>query len=581
MKLLVQNAVLIIILFSFTMCTGNKRKQFEYAGGSLVLSLENEPSSFIARNIVDFYSATLVNQVLEGIVRLDPKTLAPAPGLAKNWEVSADGLLITFTIRDDVYFHPHPDLEENRHLTIDDIIYNIEIACKKTEKGNPTVPYQLIFNNISGASEFHDGTTDNITGISSKDEYLIIELVSPEPSFIDKLAMVNAAITAPELIKNGKEGDLIGTGPFRLARISDEEGSTKIILTKNAYYYEMDKNGCALPYLDSVVFIVEEQSERRLELFEKGTTHMVYGLPPSKITVILDEKMDDFNKTPPKYELVRSPILATHYYQFNLLKDHFKDVRVRQAISYAIDREYIVKNILKNQAYGPGFGGMIPPDAFSGYDFDRIKNDAGYSYNPSKAKKLFAEAGYPMGEGFPTIDITFSIGSIHGQVADKIAEQLRTNLNIDCNLNGLTFEDKLNVQDYAKGDITAAGWTADYFSPENFLYNAYGKLVPADESSPSPINQPRYISAEFDQAFEAGQKATDIRDKYNHFVTADKILLRDAPFIYLWYDETIKVINSKVRNLNLNALNYNNYREVYFKEWTKEEYLGQKANEKV
>lgn len=567
-----------IILFSgallLTMCTLSKKQQFEHSGGTLTLAIENEPSTFIARNVIDYYSATILNQVLEGLVRLDTKTLAPAPALAKEWEVSSDGLTITFTLKENVFFHPHNDLEENRRLSTEDVIFNIEAACKKNVNGSLSVPYHIIYNNIKGAEEFSLGEADKIEGLIAKDNQLIIQLNSPEPSFIDKLAMVNASIVPPELIKNEKEFDLIGTGPFKLANVDVLEENTTYILIKNSNYHDMDKNGNALPYLDSIVFIVEEQSERRLDLFNEGTTHLINGLPPSKITSILDEKMKDFNSVPPVYELVRTPVLGTHYYQFNLLREHFQDVRVRQAINYSIDRKAIVNTILNNQAYAPGLGGMIPPDAFSGYNFEEVKKEKGYHYNPKKAQELLAEAGFPNGEGFPTIDLTFSIGSIHGQVADRIAQQLKNNLNINTNLNGLSFEDKLKVQDYAKGDITAAGWSADYFSPENFLYNAYGKIVPKNPETPSPINQPRYISEEFDEAFENALKSSDIREKYHYFAQADKILLRDAPFIYIWYDENIKIVCSKVRNLNLNALNYYDYRDVYLKEWTEEEYLN-------
>lgn len=566
--------VLALVLFN---CSGSKRQQFEHAGGTLVMSLANEPSTFIARKAADVYTATLLNQVLEGLVQLDPKTLAPVPAIAKSWEVSPDARIITFQIRDDVYFHEHPDITEKRKLTTEDIKFSIELACKKEAGENPSNAYFMVYSNLIGAKEYHENEADEIKGLSITENSVTIELVAPDFNFVDKLASIHGAIVLPELVKAGKEADLIGTGPFKIAAFEEYNGQSKYILVKNQAYYQNDEHGNALPYLDSLVFIVEPQSERQLELFEQGITHMVNGLPPSKISEILDENLEVFEKAPPKYILERSPVLSTHFYQFNTKKPPYDDVNVRRAISYAINREEITKKVLNNQAYAPGNAGLVPMDIFSGYNSDKVKKEGGYSYNPIKARELFAEAGYPNGENFPTLEITFGIGSIQSLVADEVAKQLKKTLNIDVSINGLPFEDKLNYQIYGKGDMIAGGWRADFFSPENFLTNCYGKIIPEDPNEPSILNHTRFSNATFDSLFEQGQSESDIRKKYNLFVEAETLMMKEAPYIILWYGETIKIVDSKVRDLNLNSLGYYNYVRVYLKEWSNEEYL-QKIN---
>ena len=307
-------------------------------------------------------------------------------------------------------------------------------------------------------------------------------------------------------------------------------------------------------------------------MFEEEKTLLIDGLPPSRISMMLGEgKIKEFNSTPPKLILVRKPLMATQYYFFNLLDEKFQDIRVRKAFNYAIDRQEIVTEVLHNQAFSKGDGGIVPPAAFKGYSAKEIKKHA-YSYQPEKAKKLFAEAGYPNGEGFPNIDLKFNLGSIHSAVADKISHQLKRVLNVNVMLDGLPFQNLIEDAENAHGDLFRTSWYADYYSPESFLLNGYGGLVPEDPTQPSLTNFSRYKSPAFDAAFEKAVSATDIIDRYKYFAKAERILMDDSPFIILWYDETIKIVYSKVRNLHLNEMNYYSFKNVYIKEWTKKEW---------
>jgi ABC-type transport system substrate-binding protein len=306
-------------------------------------------------------------------------------------------------------------------------------------------------------------------------------------------------------------------------------------------------------------------------MFEEGRIQLIEGLPPSRITNMLEGRMDDFNSTPPRLILKRKPLLATQYYEFNLLHEPFKDVRVRKAINYAVDRDDIIRKVLNNQAHSAGEAGIIPPAAFNGYASKEVEIH-GYSFNPEKAKALLAEAGYPNGEGFPTIDLKFNLGSIHSAVADEFAKHLKKYLNINVNIDGLSFEDKLESQRNAKGQITRTSWYADYYSPETFLMNFYGKYVPENPEDPSLLNLCRYKNDNFDDAFEMATASRDIAERYKYFAEAEKIMMDDAPIIVLWYEETIKVTHSKVRNLRLNEMNYYQFRDVYLKEWSEDEF---------
>ena len=563
----------IIAMCLFTSCSESRGKQFEHSGGTFRFAITHEPATLEARKVTDIYSSTVLNQVLEGLVSLNPKSLEVQPSLAKEWKVSEDGKKITFVLRDDAYFHNHKEIGENRKFTADDVKYSIELACTKKMGEDPSSAYSGIYKNVLvGAKEFYEGKAEEIAGIQVKNDFEItLELVERDVNFIDKLAQTTACIVVKELVEAGLESDVIGTGPFVFDKYVENEGNVNIVLKKNVNYYGQDAEGNQLPYLDSIVFIVESRSLRQLEMFENGKTMMIDGLPPSRITSMLEGRIEDFNSSPPELFLKRKPLLGTQYYHFNLLKDEFKDIRVRKAFNYAVDRQEIVQNILNNQAHSIGSAGIVPPAAFDGYDSKKVKK-SGYTYNPIKAKELLAEAGYPNGEGFPSINLKFNVGTIHSAVADEFAKQIKKTLNINVNLDGLPFEDKINDQMNANGDIFRTSWYADYYSPESFLINAYGATVPDDKSEPSTMNHSRYVNEEFDKAFEKGQSSTDVMEQYKHFSDADKILMEDAPFIILWYEETIKIALSKIRNLELNEMNYYSFKNVYFKEWTKEEY---------
>ena len=164
---LVSVFLLILIL---TSCSSDK-KQFEYAGGSFKMALDNTPSTFIAREVNDIYSFELLSQVMEGLVSFNADDLSLQPQIAEKWSINSDGTVFTFTIRDDVYFHENPVFGsmEDRKLTVDDVLFTFEKACKPNAEGNPTAAYLfLLANQVKGAKEYYEGKAKSISGIKVK-----------------------------------------------------------------------------------------------------------------------------------------------------------------------------------------------------------------------------------------------------------------------------------------------------------------------------------------------------------------------------------------------------------------------------
>lgn len=561
-------------------CSEDK-KTFEHAGGIFKMCLNDFPSTNIPNKVTDVHSATVMYQVMEGLVSFNPEDLKIQAQLASSWKISSDNLVYDFEIRKNVLFHECDvfSSENDRLLTTDDILYSFQQACKKDEKGNPSVTYSSFMKGaIKGVDAYFEGKAKNISGIKIKDNHVKIELTVPDANFLYKLAIVNAFIGSKKVLE-AKKGDLmIGTGPFCYKGLEKGEES-KITLTRNEDYYMTDKKGNQLPYLDGIEFIIQTKKLDELELFEKGETHFIAALPTSRISAMLEGRMKDFDAVPPLLILRNNPLLATNYYFFNMEDERFKDIRVRQAFNYAIDRARITQNILNNQVYEDGIYGITPPisSSFRGYDYTGIKA-VSYNFNPEKAKQLLAEAGYPNGTNFGSVNLRINIGDFNTAVAEEISSQISQTLGINVNIDATSFEQKNDDASLGKGDMFRSAWFADFVSPESFLINFYGKIVPKNKIEPSAINQSRYVNPKFDQLYEQGKQAKSTKESMYFFSEAEKELMKDPPLIALWYNGDFQLLYSKVRNFHENPLNYFVLKEVYFKEWTKTEYENRIKN---
>ncbi|MDR0802643.1 peptide ABC transporter substrate-binding protein [Fluviicola sp.] len=565
--------VTVIFLVFLLISCGLDKKQFEFAGGSFKMAIDNTPTTFIAREATDVYSFELLSQVMEGLVSFNPEDLSLQPQIAEKWNISEDGTVFTFTIRNDILFHENEvfESEKDRKLTVEDVLFTFEKACKPNTEGNPTAAYLLLLaDQVKGAKQFYEGKAKTISGIKIKKNQIEITLLNPDQTYINKLANLNASIVSKKVVQANKETDVVGTGPFRFTKPINE---TSFVLLKNSDYYLVDNKGNALPYLDSVILYVQPHKLKQLKLFEQGKISIINGLPTSRITEMLEGRISDFNAQPPLIVLYNNPLLVTQYYFFNMNEPRFQDVRVRKAFNYALDRKRLADNVLRNQYYEYGIYGITPPvsSVFKGYDFSEIKK-YGYDYNPKLAKQLLAEAGYPDGKGFGSVNLRVDISDLNTAVAEDISDQIYQTLGINVNIDGSDFEQWNEDGNMARGDLFRTAWIADYSSPETFLANFYGKLVPKNPRLPSAGNQSRYINPLFDSYFEQARAAGQ-KGRLELFSKAEIELLKNPPMILLWYANDFTLSYSRVRNLRNNPMEFLDLRRVYIRDWTKEEYL--------
>jgi peptide/nickel transport system substrate-binding protein len=515
--------------------------------------------------ITDIGSSHIASQIFEGLVKFNSSDLAIKPCLAETWEIDASGTVYTFHLKKGVMFQDNDCFEggKGRELKASDFEYSFELLC--TDSKENASFFSTFKNRVLGANKFFEANKDKpkgkIDGVKVLDDYtLSITLTAPSSSFLYSLALPGASVIAKEAYEKYGINVKVGTGPF----VFDENaGDDKVVLRRNKNYHGQDTLGNKLPFLDSIVVSFLPTKMQELDKFKNGYLDMIVGFSAEAIKDMVETQISDFAKKAPKYILECSPEMSTQYYEFNLSKVPFSNINVRKAFSYAINRNKIIEDVLKGEAFGSAIYGICPP-SFKGYDITKI---TGYNFDPAKAKKYFADAGYPNGKGFPKIKIELnSGGSVNSNVVLEIQKQLLDVLNINVDFEIVPQKQKLEDEKYFSAEMFHASWVADFPNPENFLWIFYGPTVPLYFALPSYPNHTRYKNAEFDKLFEAGKSAKTKEESFANFLKAEQVLMNDAPIMVLWYGEDYRLSKSSVRNFHSNPMRLYDYSQVYIQE---------------
>lgn len=305
-------------------------------------------------------------------------------------------------------------------------------------------------------------------------------------------------------------------GPYM---ISDWIPSERIVLSKNPNY----KGGWDSSKIvsDTITLLLLEDSSAAYAAYNSGEAQLIKDVPTDEIPSLT--KAEDGG------DFYVDTILGTYYISLNDQKEPFTDAKVRKALSLAIDRDYVANTIMQGTyepAYnfvGPGIvdeNGMFYDNANGGERY--ISDD--YDANLEEAKQLMAEAGYPNGEGFPTIEYSANDAGYHIPVAEYV-QQAWGELGITVNINKVEWASFLPMRRAGDYDVSRNGWVMDYNDPSNML-----ELFTTNNGN----NDGKYANPEFDAAIDASKVA----DKSVHFQKlheAEDILMKDAAAIPVAY----------------------------------------------
>lgn len=481
------------------------------------------------------------SQLYNGLVRLDDN-LKVQPCIATGWEVSPNGKIYTFHLRSDVFFHRNAlfGKDSTRRVTAQDFVYSFNRIL------DPQVasPGLWIFSAVD--------TTKGFQAIN--DSTLQISLSHSFAPFLSLLAMPYCSVVPHEVVEHyGADfrKHPCGTGPFRL-QIWKE--GVKLVMRKNPDYFEKDSLGHPLPYLDAVAvtFIVDKQTTF-LE-FVKGKLDFMNSLDASYKDELLTRTGQLKKKYQGKVVMQSMPFLNTEYLGFNMndASSPIHDKRIRQAICYGLDRGKMMK-YLRNNIGHPGELGFVPM-GLPGFDSNVTY---GYNYNPTKARQLLAEAGYPDGKGLP--ELRLNTTSSYLDLCRYLQQQL--------GLIGIRVKLDVNPpaalrEEIAQGKIAwfRGSWIADYPDAENYL-----SLFYSPNQAPEGPNYTRFHNKQFDKLFEQSQQETNESRRLQLYRQMDSLVTQEAPVLVLYYDRILHFTHPNVTGLHSNAMNALDLRYVRIK----------------
>jgi oligopeptide transport system substrate-binding protein len=561
--------ILIPVLLLFVACNISDSEKLvakgeAVYGGKLIVNENHEIISLHPHAIGDLVSAHVASQIFEGLVKFDPKTLAILPSLAEKWEIDESGTIYTFNLKKGAFFHDDNCFPQGkgREVKASDVQFSIESLCSNNLI-NKAFSFTLK-GKLKGCEEFYENKAQTLEGFKLIDEYtfqLILE--KPHANFLSILAQVSLAIIPREAAEKYNNLLTVGTGPFLYNAASNS--SDKIILTRNSNYHRTDSLGNKLPFLDSLIFTFNTSKQAELDAFYDREIDLIVGLPSHAVKDVVEKNIKDFQTLPPKFILDRTPELVTHFLILNVSSPALNNVKVRQALNFAVDRNRLYNDILKGEAFGAGLFGISPP-SLTKYDVASI---TGYTFDPVKARNLLAEAGYPNGKGFPVLRLVVANNnSRNTKSVLEISKQLNEVLKINVDVEVIPYEVSYEAMNFGRGDMFKSSWIADYPDPENFLSLFHGKSVPLDPEQRSFPNSSRYINPVFDSLINLAQKQKDKAGRYKIFLQAEQIMMDDAPAIVLWYDEKYRLYQSDIHNFFPNSVNYWDFSEVYRKPFT-------------
>lgn len=519
-------------------------------------------------NIVEVVGHHIGTQVYEGLVKFNQKDLTIMPALATRWEALDSNTRFVFHLRKGVMFHDDECFAatqgKGREVTIQDVKYCLDKLCTASPN-NQQFTYSFK-DRVVGANEYFAATEKNqflaegVSGVKVVDDSTIsISLLHPMPTFLNIMATQGGWIYAKEAFE--KYGDdmrthCVGTGPFKVKSIKEGEA---VILEYNPNYWMFDEHGNRLPYLDIVQFRFIKDKRSEIIAFRNKELEMVFRLPVEMAKDILGE-LDEAKEHGTDFVIQTAPAMSLTYYGFQHKLAPFDNPKVRMAFNYSINREEIALKKLNGDAL-PGTHGIVPP-SIRDYQADSL---AGYTYDPDKARKLLAEAGYPGGKGFP--EITLQINSGGGDrntiTADYVAHQLNEILGITVKVESMPFAQHLEAVETGKTMFWRTGWVADYPDPETFLTTLYSQHIPADLNTRSSTNSVRYSSPRFDSLFTAAVHEGDPVKRTELFRQADRVQLEDAAIMPIYYEQNDRLVQSNVRNFDINPMEFRDMTRVW------------------
>lgn len=506
-----------------------------WAGGVLNFGNSADPETLDPHKTSSVYEANIMRDIYVGLVTVDAKA-HEIPGAAEKWTVSPDGLVYTFTLRAGAKW------SNGDPLTAEDFVYSFRRMLDPATGAK----YANVLYAIKNAEKVNKGAlTPADLGVVAKDaRTVVITLESPTPYFIGLLThQTGMPVHRASVEKFGKDfvkpENAVTNGPF-VPKESVPNSHVKLV--KNPNFYD-----AASVSLDAVMFYPTEDRSAALRRFQAGELHINNDIPTEQYKFIRDNL---------KAELHIAPYLGTYYFAFNTKKAPFDDVRVRNALSMAVDREFLADEIWAGTMV-PGYSFIPPGTANYGEPAWVSFKDLSPIDREEKAKKLLKEAGYgPEGKKL-TLEIRYNTSENHRKTSVALADMWKP-YNVEVKLfNTDTKTHYAHLREKGDYDVARAGWIADYNDPQNFLF--------LNTSDNTGLNYASWSNADYDKAFAAANAEQDLTKRAALMKQAEAILDREEPILSLLYYGSKNLVSTKVVGFEDNILDYHPSRFISLK----------------
>ncbi|SMF51339.1 peptide/nickel transport system substrate-binding protein [Paenibacillus barengoltzii] len=501
------------------------------AQDTLVVGRGGDSASLDPAIVTDGESLKIAHQVFDSLLEYKEGTTEVQGSLAEDWTVSEDGLTYTFKLRQGVKFHDGTD------FNADAVVFNF------TRWSDPNSEYKFEGDSFDYYdSMFGPDGKRVIKEVKAVDENTVeFTLNQPQAPFLQNLAMTSFGIASPTAIKEKKENfknEPVGTGPFVF---KEWKRNDSITLEKNPNYW---KEG--LPKLNKVIVRSIPDNSARFNALQSGEIDLMEDLSPDDLATL---------EANPDLQKIERPSNNVGYVGFNLKKEPFNNVKVRQALNYAVDKQAIIDAFFAGQAE-PAKNPM--PPSLWGYN-DSI---ADYDYDPEKAKALLAEAGYPNGLPGEYVFYAMPVSRPYMPDGKKVAEVIQQNfeeVGVKVKIESPEWAVYLDdAQAGEKDDLFMLGWTGDNGDPDNFLYTLLDKdAIPSN-------NYTYYSSDELHELLVAAQIETDQSKREELYKQAQEIIKADAPWIPLVHTTPLLAAKANLKGYVPAPTGTEYYSNIYF-----------------
>lgn len=523
-----------ILILLLTACApGDRdhgRQVFRYNEGEGITSLD--PA--FARNLEHMW---VVDQLFDGLVEMDGG-MRVVPGVAGSWSVEDSARQYRFQLRRDVFFHDHPAFPEGRgrRVVAADVAYSLErIRDPRTASPGRWV-LDVVLPGREGIRVLDDST-------------LLIRLVRPFPPFLSMLAMPYCSVVPREVVEGlggAWRSGPVGCGPFRFFHWLE---GVSLVLHRHDRYHQRDEQGGRLPYLDAVVVSFVKDPNAEFLALVKGELDMISGTEGGMLSALLDPLGSIKERYADRITMERAPALATDYFGFLLDSsaqgmDAWRDPRLRQALSYALDRERLVNHIL--HGIGRPAGGIVPPSLPGAR--------GGQRFDPVRARALLTEAGHPQGRGLPPLVLSTTAGYL--ELCEFVQHEWAA-FGIPLRVDVVPLS--THKEGTANGEFRffRKNWIADYPDAENFLL-----LFHSANRAPVGPNYTRHSDPVFDAWYEQALVTPDEKHREALYTRMDSMLAERAPAVFVQHPEVVRFIRAGVTGLRADPMNMLDLRTV-------------------